>query len=59
MRHAPVASSPVARLNYADWVPGFVIPKPGVRYEDTYTWEFKGHIQPAAQQKLRELLGGG
>jgi ABC-type Fe3+ transport system substrate-binding protein len=46
-------------LNYAEWVPAFVIPKPGVHYEDTYTWEFKGQTQPAAQQKLRELLGGG
>ena len=46
-------------LNYADWVPAFTIPQPGVDYIDTYTWDFKRRVQPAAQQKLRELLGGG
>ena len=46
-------------LSYADWLPAFVIPRPGVQYLETYTWEFKGQTQPAAQQKLRELLGRG
>jgi ABC-type Fe3+ transport system substrate-binding protein len=45
-------------INYAEWIPDFAIPKPGVHYLNTYTWEFKGQQQPAAQQKLRELLGG-
>jgi iron(III) transport system substrate-binding protein len=46
-------------LNYAEWVPSFNIPKPGVPYLNTYTWEFKGETQPAAQRKLRDMLGGG
>ena len=36
----------------------YAIPKPGVNYLANYTWEFKTQIQPAAQVKLRELLGG-
>jgi len=46
-------------LNYAEWVPEFTIPKPGVKYIDTYTWDFKSRVQPAAQEKLRELLRTG
>jgi hypothetical protein len=30
-----------------------------VPYLNTYTWEFKGETQPAAQRKLRDMLGGG
>jgi iron(III) transport system substrate-binding protein len=44
-------------LNYQEWAPDFMIPKPGLNYVASYSWDFKTKEQPAAQQRLRELLG--
>ena len=40
------------------WVPDYTIPVPGVNYRDTYNWDWKAHQQPAAAEKLKEILGG-
>jgi iron(III) transport system substrate-binding protein len=45
-------------LDYRQWVPEHSIPVPGVNYLDTYNWEFKGTRQPAAAEKLKEILPG-
>jgi iron(III) transport system substrate-binding protein len=45
-------------LDYAQWVPPYNIPTPGVDYLDTYNWEFKTQRQPAAQAKVREIVLG-
>ncbi len=44
-------------IDYHEWAPDFMIPEPGLNYLASYTWEFKTKEQPAAQQRLRELLG--
>ena len=44
-------------IDYHEWAPDFQFPKPGLNYLASYTWEFKTKEQPAAQQRLRELLG--
>ena len=44
-------------VDYRGWAPDFMIPKPELNYLASYTWEFKTKEQPAAQQRLRELLG--
>jgi ABC-type Fe3+ transport system substrate-binding protein len=43
-------------LDYTRWVPDFAIPKPGVNYTATYSWKFKTETQPAAQEKLKQIL---
>jgi iron(III) transport system substrate-binding protein len=45
-------------LDYRQWVPEHSIPVPGVDYLDTYNWDFKGRQQPAAAEKLKEILPG-
>ncbi len=45
-------------LDYAQWVPEYTIPLPGVNYLDTYTWDFKANTQPAAAAKVKEILAG-
>jgi iron(III) transport system substrate-binding protein len=45
-------------LDYAQWVPAYTIPEPGVKYLDTYNWEWKAHQQPAAAEKLKDILPG-
>jgi iron(III) transport system substrate-binding protein len=44
-------------INYHEWAPDFMFPKPGLNYLASYNWEFKTKEQPAAQQRLRDLLG--
>jgi iron(III) transport system substrate-binding protein len=44
-------------INYAEWVPDYGIPEPGVAYMDTYNWEFKTKVQPETMAKIRDLLG--
>lgn len=43
-------------LDYTQWVPEYTIPLPGVNYLDTYNWDWKGRQQPAAAEKLKEIL---
>jgi ABC-type Fe3+ transport system substrate-binding protein len=43
-------------INYAEWVPQYGIPEPGVPYMDTYNWEFKTRLQPESQAKVRDML---
>jgi iron(III) transport system substrate-binding protein len=43
-------------LSYAQWVPEFAIPQPGVDYMDTYNWDFKIKQQSAGQEKIKEIL---
>jgi iron(III) transport system substrate-binding protein len=45
-------------LDYAQWVPAYTIPVPGVAYLDTYDWEFKTQRQPPVQAKIREIALG-
>jgi iron(III) transport system substrate-binding protein len=45
-------------LDYRQWLPEHSIPVPGVNYLDTYNWDFKGTKQPAAAEKLKEILPG-
>lgn len=45
-------------LDYRQWVPEHSIPVPGVNYTDTYNWDFKAKQQPAAAEKLKEILAG-
>ncbi|HLH22299.1 MAG TPA: substrate-binding domain-containing protein [Chloroflexota bacterium] len=45
-------------LDYAQWVPAYSIPLPGVSYVDTYNWDWKAREQPAAAEKLKEILAG-
>ena len=45
-------------LNCSEWVPAFAIPKPGVPYLATNSWEFKTETQPAAQDKRRDVFRG-
>ncbi len=43
-------------INYAEWVPEYGLPQPGVSYLDTYNWEFKTRVQPETMAKIRDLL---
>lgn len=45
-------------LDYRQWVPEHSIPVSGANYLDTYNWEYKAKQQPAAAEKLKEILAG-
>jgi iron(III) transport system substrate-binding protein len=45
-------------LDYRQWVPEFSIPVAGANYLDTYNWDYKATKQPAAAEKLKEILAG-
>jgi len=41
----------------SDWVPSYVVPKPGVDYLDLYDWNYSVNIYPAALDEVRKALG--
>ena len=43
----------------SDWVPDYVVPKPGVKYTDLYDWDYTVQTYPKVFKQLRELLGAG
>ncbi len=42
-----------------DWVPSYVIPKPGVDYLDTYSWDYTVNTYPALFEQVRKELSAG
>ncbi len=45
-------------LDYRHYIPEYSIPEPGVDYLDTYNWDFKAKKQPAAAERVKEILAG-
>jgi iron(III) transport system substrate-binding protein len=43
-------------LDYSQWIADHSIPVPGVNYMDTYNWDFKANKQPAAAERVKEIL---
>jgi ABC-type Fe3+ transport system substrate-binding protein len=41
----------------SDWVPSYVVPKPGVDYLDLYDWDYTTKIYPAAFESIKKTLG--
>jgi iron(III) transport system substrate-binding protein len=46
-------------IDYAQWVPAYTIPTPGMEYLDIYNWDFKTQRQPPALEKIREIALSG
>ena len=43
----------------SDWAPEYVVPKPGVEYTDSYSWDYTFNVYPKAFETVRKILGAG
>ena len=51
-------AEPSRRLDVPiDHVPEYMVPKPGVKYFDTYDWEFNFEKHPAIKQHVQAVIG--
>jgi ABC-type Fe3+ transport system substrate-binding protein len=41
----------------SDWAPDYAVPKPGVDYTDTYSWDYTNTTYPQAFKAVRQALG--
>jgi len=43
----------------SDWAPEYVVPKPGMEYTDSYSWDYTFNVYPKAFETVRKILGAG